>query len=272
MSKIKKLKEENPKFTIDLIDVFSRKDPSGNNKYLKFMVEQTSEWVDWFLEQINDDIFSELFESVGDFEEYCSKNQIKNKDIYSYKSNEDIRGVIVEAKEHVSKSVIKKKETIRLYEDERWLLVQPLTSRSSEMYGKSTKWCVSSKEHSFDTHFNDYTRNGVLIFLIDKNVKEEDTRDSKNIKSKLAFHKNNSEANDHQDVTVWDVLDIKLSLAETMELNTWLPKELTNLIYKTLCEGDSNRVKLEDQEWFDGVKGDVPTKKSSEWGGNTPAW
>lgn len=271
MSKIKKLKEDNPNFTIDLIDILSKKDPSGNNKYLKFMVDQSSNWVDWLREQINDDLLSELYEVVNDFEDLSKKNHIKNKDIYSYKTNEDIRDAISESKKHVSKSIIKKKETIRLYEDDNWLLVQPLTSRSSEMYGKSTKWCVSSKEHSFDTHFNEYTRNGVLIFLIDKNVKEEDTRDSKNIKSKLAFHKNNSEANDHQDVTVWDVMDIKLSLAETMRLNTYLPKELTDLIYKTLCDGESNRVKLEDQEWFDGIKGsDLPKKDS--FGGNTITW
>ena len=50
MAKKKDLKEQNPKFVIDLVEILAENDPSSTNKYLPFMVKQAESWVDWLKE------------------------------------------------------------------------------------------------------------------------------------------------------------------------------------------------------------------------------
>ena len=76
-------------------------------------------------------------------------------------------------KEKITRSEVKKKETEIFFEDERWLVLFPLSVRSSNLYGKSTKWCVSSEDHNYGKYFKQYTDEGVLIFVIDKTVTDE---------------------------------------------------------------------------------------------------
>jgi len=52
MAKKKDLKEQNPKFTIDLVEILSENDPSATNKYLPFMIKQAESWVDWLKEEL----------------------------------------------------------------------------------------------------------------------------------------------------------------------------------------------------------------------------
>lgn len=245
MAKKKDLKDQNPKFTIDLVEILAENDPTTSNKYLPFMVKQAETWVDWLQNELKSNTFKDMFETIKDFEEMSSKNLLSNKDIYSYNSNQEIIDAIKIAKEKVTKSQVKKNETIVIYEDDRYLVLQPLTSRSSNVYGKSTKWCVSSEQNDFKKYFNQYTENGTLIFFIDKSVKEEEIRD--NPLSKIAFHRDKTNG-----LTVWDTKDVKLDAGIVLELSESIPAEILNIIMKTSKE-KTNRELAEEK----GIKKEI---------------
>ena len=240
MAKIKDIKSDNPDYAINLIDILATKDPSKTNKYLPFMVSQTKDWLDWFKEELEKNTFKEMFDIVSEFDELSERNLLENKDIYSYESNQDIVDEIKLAREKVTRSEVKKKETVILHEDEKWLLLQPLTDRSSNLYGKSTKWCVSADDHNFKKYFKDYTKDGVLLFLIDKSVKEKDTRNPENIHAKLAFHKYNKNKGDNKDLTIWDVKDTQLKVGDMMKVYQNVPGDIMNLINKHM-DGEPNQ-------------------------------
>ncbi len=250
MAKKKDLKEQNPKFNIDLIELLAENDPSSTNKYLPFMVKQTETWVDWLKEELKNNTFKEMFDIVKEFEDLSNKNLLENKDIYSYTSNQEIVDTIKLAREKVTKSHVKKFETLSLYEDDNFLVVQPLTSRSSNIYGKSTKWCVSSEQNDFKKYFNQYTENGVLVFFIDKRVKEEETRDK--IYSKVAFHHDKSKSVGTEATTIWDSKDIKLNAVNMIDLMTIIPSEVMTVINTTL-KGKSNKELAQEKSIKDGV-------------------
>ena len=237
MAKIKEIKAQNPNYVIDLVDILAKADPSKTNKYLPFMVSQTKDWMEWFTEELTKNTFKEMFEIVEDFHDLSERNLLTNKDIYSYESNQVIVDEIKIAREKVTRSEVKKKETLTHYEDDTWLVVQPLSSRSSNIYGKSTKWCVSSDDHNFKKYYNDYTKEGVLVFLIDKRVKEADTRKEENNHAKLAFHKY---INKKDDLTVWNVKDTQLSVRDIMGVYKNTPSEVMDIIDKVI-EGESNK-------------------------------
>lgn len=236
MPKLKDLKEKNPKYIIDVIEILSELDPTKTKKYLPFMIKCTKDWVEWFENQLRSEIFKEMVDNVCDFEELSQKNMIQNKDIYSYKNNQSIVDAVKKAKEKITRSEIKKKETEVLYEDERWLIIYPLTNRSSNIYGKGTKWCVSSEEDSLNKYFTQYTQNGSLVFLIDKSVKEEDYR--LNDYAKIAFHRNHKE---DKSITLWNVKDEQISTGEVFRLYSILGMDIMNIINNRLENGPSNK-------------------------------
>lgn len=249
MAKKKDLKEQNPKFTIDLIEVLAENDPTNSNKYLPFMIKQAETWVDWLKEELKTATFKEMFDIIKEFEELSQKNLLENKDIYSYKSNQEIVDTIKLAREKVTKSQVKKFETVTIFEDDNFLVIQPLTSRSSNVYGKSTKWCVAANDHDFKRYFNQYTENGVLVFVIDKRVKEEETRN--NIYSKVAFH-NDKTKTGQSATTIWDSKDAQLNAMGMMELMEIIPSEVMKVVNTTL-KGKTNKELAREK----GIKDDV---------------
>jgi len=242
MARKKDIKLQNPKFNIDLIEILAENDPTESNKYLPFMVKRTEDWVDWLMQELKNETFKDMFQVVKDFEDLSSKNLLPNKDIYSYQSNQEIVDVINIAKEKITKSQVKKDETVVLYEDDRYLVLQPLTSRSSNMYGKSTKWCVSSEQNNFKKYFNDYITSGPLIFFIDKSIKEEDIR--KNDFAKLAFH--NDLTKGKNGLTIWDCKDVQLSSQSLLEIVDIIPSNIFKVIMEA-SKGDCNRKIAEEK-------------------------
>jgi hypothetical protein len=252
MAKKKDLKDQNPKFTIDLIEILAEKDPTATNKYLPFMIKQAETWVDWLKEELGNNTFKEMFDIVKEFEELSAKNLLENKDIYSYTSNSEIVETIKLAREKVTKSQVKKFETVTLHEDDRWLVIQPLTSRSSNMYGKSTKWCVASESNDFKKYFNQYTENGVLVYVIDKSIKEEQTRDS--LYSKVAFHHDKTKTGQSA-TTIWDTKDSQVSAVGMMEIMGIIPQEVMATVNKALKDKTNRELAREK-----GIKDDTAPK------------
>jgi len=249
MAKKKDIKDQNPKFIIDLIDILGENDPTETNKYLPFMVKQAETWVDWLKEELKNNTFKEMFDIVKEFEELSNKNLLENKDIYSYSSNQEVVDTIKLAREKVTKSQVKKFETLTLHEDDRFLVIQPLTSRSSNVYGKSTKWCVASEQNDYKKYFNQYTENGVLVYVIDKSIKEEQTRD--NIYSKVAFH-NDKTKTGQAATTIWDSKDVQLNAVGMMDLMEIIPSDVMKVVNTTL-KGKTNKELAKEK----GIKDDT---------------
>jgi hypothetical protein len=236
MARIKDLKAQNPTYTIDVIDVLSSMDPSKSNKYLPFMIKCTADWVEWINNELKNETFKEMFEVIKDFEDLSERNLLENKDIYSYESNQDIIEAVKFAKEKVTRSEVKKKETEVLFEDDRWLIVYPLTTRSSNLYGKGTKWCVSSEDNNYGKYYKQYTENGCLVFVIDKSVKESEYRS--NDFAKVAFH-NDRKKNDG--ITLWDIKDHQMNVGNAMKVYNMLGSDIVNIINERLETGPTNK-------------------------------
>ena len=57
-------------------------------------------------------------------------------------------------------------EIVKIYEDDEWLLLRPLTYSASKKYGSNTKWCTTQESNS--EYFIKYSSKGVLIYCINK--------------------------------------------------------------------------------------------------------
>jgi hypothetical protein len=236
MARIKDLKQQNPTYNIDVIDVLASMDPTKSNKYLPFMIKCTADWVEWINNELKNETFKEMFEVIKDFEDLSQRNLLENKDIYSYESNQDIIEAVKTAKEKITRSEVKKKETEVLFEDDRWLVIYPLSTRSSNLYGKGTKWCVSSEDNNYGKYFKQYTENGSLVFVIDKSVKESEYRS--NDFAKVAFH-NDRKKNDG--VTLWDIKDKQMGVGNAMKVYNMLGNDIMGIINERLEEGPTNK-------------------------------
>jgi len=236
MAKIKDLKTQNPTYKIDVIDVLASMDPTKTNKYLPFMIKCTADWVEWINNELKNETFKEMFEVINDFEDLSQRNLLENKDIYSYESNQDIIEAVKLAKENITRSEVKKKETEVLYEDDRWLVIFPLSVRSSNLYGKGTKWCVSSEDNNYGKYYKQYTENGVLVFVIDKSAKESEY--PSNNFAKVAFHNDRKKSDG---VTLWDIQDKQMGVSNAMKVYTMLGGEIMDIINKRLEDGPTNK-------------------------------
>lgn len=236
MARIKDLKEQNPSYKIDVIDVLASMDPTKSNKYLPFMIKCTADWVEWINNELKNETFKEMFEVIKDFEDLSQRNLLENKDIYAYESNQDIIEAVKVAKEKITRSEVKKKETEVLYEDNRWLIVYPLSTRSSNLYGKGTKWCVSSEDNNYGKYYKQYTENGCLVFVIDKTVKETEYRS--NDFAKVAFH-NDRKKNDG--ITLWDIKDKQMGVGNAMKVYNMLGNDIMGIINERLEKGPTNK-------------------------------
>ena len=159
---------------------FVNNDPSGNNKYLMWMVKMylnpeergtspndISSVVQRFHKNV-DRLSIAFIMNMGIFDP-SSRISTSPKNLDSYDDLSQLERVMDEMDEIQTR---KQKETEaksgvdKLYEDDRWLLVRPNTYEGSCYYGSSTKWCTSSKDHS--THFETYSKTGNLYYIIDK--------------------------------------------------------------------------------------------------------
>lgn len=96
------------------------------------------------------------------FCELCERNLITNSDLTTYSSFDQISQAVGAAELKLDMRELEK-QTIKIYEDDEYLAVKPLTYLSSKKYGSNTKWCTTSYEY-----FKRYSTNGILIYIINK--------------------------------------------------------------------------------------------------------
>jgi len=212
-----------------VLDHFVSEDPSGNNKYLMWMIktylseESTAPFeitsvVKRFhknLDRLTPAFIMNMDVNFGP----DSRIPTSPKNIDSYDYLEILERVMDEMDAIQTKKEKEKeaKEGVdKLYEDDRWLLVKPNTYEGSCYYGSSTKWCTASKD--YPKHFEDYSKRGVLFYIIDK------TKDVGDFFKIALFKKWNG------DEEWYDRADNRLEGSTVKAIESLLPLELTNAI------------------------------------------
>ena len=88
------------------------------------------------------------------------------KDINQYKTFSELSTAIQKYENRIRREVQTIEGADLVYEDERFTVVAPLTTKASCYYGAGTKWCTASSADN--THFNNYMTEGKLFYFIDK--------------------------------------------------------------------------------------------------------
>lgn len=164
------------------IDNLSQNDPSGNNKYLAWMVKMV-------LEQGSSP------KHVIDAINYFHNNVVRfqQKDINTYKTLKDLLNAVEVAKAKITKKEVKEQGVEKIYEDENVTIVHPLTHAASCKYGSETRWCVTMKNDP--NYFRHYSQSGPLFFFLDKRRLPNETGAPRKRYWKVAAHYNVSRCN-----------------------------------------------------------------------------
>ena len=196
----RELKLHHPELNISIIDIISKLHPKGSSKYIpllikeykrlntefvkkydedySYYVDNVKEYVDedelknlgyFDVKLLNDVIFNVLnfvdIDMINQHNEHHKNNRIQNPDISSYKGLDELyeQARIANIK-FLEKEVSSSAHVV--LDNDKWLIIKPLTFGASLKYGSATKWCTASKSNPH--HFARYSRNGNLYYLINK--------------------------------------------------------------------------------------------------------
>jgi len=261
MSKIKELRT-NPDNNLNLVTVLELFSPEGKSKYtdmlLRLMkntpnlkdhikdIKNTLKNEFTFIgdEQLNKfgDIqlmllyrFIDSFFNVQDlvnFKKFCDYNErnlIEQNDLSKYKSYEDIINAVSVADMKVETKDMEN-QIIKVFEDDEWLLLRPLTYLASKKYGSNTKWCTTQSNNS--EYFIKYSSKGVLIYCINKKTGYK-------VASFYSLDKND------QEFSFWNQKDTRVDSLQT-ELNDELRKIIGEI--SMAKNAKTNRYLLNDDQ------------------------
>lgn len=207
LTKIKDIKKKYKNTNIDLIDVVRLFDPT-KNKFLsdllmaefmklntgefdthsrimrnlrfdksKYVINdlRTNKMLYHIVETVSDIISNDTMEYMSRFDKYWTENKIGDRNIHAYKTMDDIKNAvhIADMRELGNESNLR---IYKVFENAIWLIMMPLSVKSSWLYGANTKWCTTQRDNEYA--FWNYTSNGFLFYIINK---------KKNIK--YAYHK-----------------------------------------------------------------------------------
>ena len=201
MSRLDELKKQYPELNLTMFDLFKSMDPTDTYKYFPLFCkifskrwkikEQYSngeapkvimEYKTFFTNLgINTKVFSENqiyflrhlmdfypnnhFETMREFMHLIQTKKIGNKDVTSYDSIDDVRNAVSLASiKELNREL--EGQVIKEYEDDKWVVVRPLTFASSSKYGASTRWCTTYRTDK--QYFERYWRQGILVYFINK--------------------------------------------------------------------------------------------------------
>ena len=101
---------------------------------------------------------------VNQFKKYWDEGKIDH-DLYSYKTLDDVKNAVhtLEMKEFSKSDAVK---IHKVFEDDEWLLILPLSLKASQLYGAGTKWCTTHRDQLY--HFFNHSRDGLLVYIINK--------------------------------------------------------------------------------------------------------
>lgn len=189
--RIDDVKRKFPDVDPNVIDYFVQNDPSGNQKYLEWLVKaMTHEPTIQSVEEILDETMQfktpdeflmmliKKFHELLPYLVHTLENGEKEgtTDLYEYKFTDsemiNFLGYDIsqakERKEEKDKEKSAQKNADKIYEDSNWLVIRAKTHESSCHYGAGTKWCTTMKNSS--SHFTRETERNFLIYVINKKL------------------------------------------------------------------------------------------------------
>lgn len=197
MSRIKELRT-NEDYNLNIVSILEMFSPEGKSKYtetLLRMMKNTPNLKDHtkeikavmidkfpFMEKSKLDLMSDIqlmllykfidgffnFEDLQKYRKFCEYNErnlIEENDLTTYKTFDQMISAMGVAEMKAEEKELES-QVIKLHEDSEWLLIKPLTFKSSCKYGANTKWCTTT-EHNAE-YYNKYAKRGVLIYCINK--------------------------------------------------------------------------------------------------------
>lgn len=232
----------------DLISKIIDSDPSSTKKYSEWTIKQVIDFM-----KINDgaslpDVITQITDLINTFHDLSltitdkdidlakklhsgiNDTYIKGapKDIHRYKSYWELQTVLSAMDKKKKDRELEReaiKDTDKLYEDSRFLVVRPYSHDASCYYGANTKWCTASKDNR--SYFNRYGDSGVLVYVIDKQSSDETL-------GKMAIN-----INENGNIWIYDQKDNQRS--EDFLLDRFEP---ISEVLKKILKGDTDYEKL----------------------------
>ena len=219
MSKVVELRAKFPKVTNATFIKMVEFDFTGTHKYLEYMLKS---WISRNEYGMNHSI-TQLFNEVKRFDGLLPYHV--TKDIYSQEFNSYPKLVEMNDKAQIvkdDKTFVREEHANVLYEDDELIMVSPKTHRGSLKYGAGTTWCTASKSNP--NTFQNYSRNGCLVYLIDKTESK-----TKNFQ-KIAFY-NNSGHSLSGEISIYTQNDNETNESRLVEKG-WKPEKLAELMLR----------------------------------------
>ena len=186
MSRLDRLKEQHPDLNVSIIDIISYLDPTDSYKYIEFLIKNFKRDSQYY--SPNKEEFMGLMgvflfgsgeiETLNEFERHSRANRIKQKDISQYTNFLELNDVVKAAEEIENRKKLEK-EILKIYEDDTWFILTPLSFEASQVYGANTKWCTTQEKYWYQ-----YLTSHRLIYVLNKkiNTKIAFSRDYRNDK------------------------------------------------------------------------------------------
>jgi hypothetical protein len=232
MSRIDELKKQHPNYALSAIDIYKMISPNQTNKYVEMLIkldkeieydypgdhrarlieEMTGNWgLDYnYLETFDLETLIFLVNSVNNlmngkiklftkFSSFIERKLIENTDVTSYSSWDEIEQAVSLAEiKLIDKETAK--QIKKVYEDDEWLSLRPLSLEASMKYGANTKWCTTTNTGQY---YARYSARGILIYNINKKTGY-----------KVACFKN-IDSNHDNEFSWWDVTDRKIEALDS---------------------------------------------------------
>ena len=231
MSQINQLRD-NPDNNVNIVNIINELYPNVKTKYIDLLIRlinnsvknkkynDLSQFQSIVLECIKNNIIgNNNIKNIEKFINFNERNLVMKNDLSTYKTFNDIVNEVVDVE---NKDEIKKleSEVIKLHENDDWLIIKPLSHKSSAKYGYETKWCTSMENDC--SYFRVYSMEGIIIYCINKTKRGKKFAMYMNIKTK--------------EISFWDSKDNR---TDTMVANfpdvvlEILRKECNNIVLKS---------------------------------------
>ena len=258
MSRIETLRKQFPHLTISLFDVLIEIDGTKTHKYSQLLCKLFDGYLksesDRYKEELDSEVHNvlnhlsvpldknfntnfmkrrildnvrhsdvELFQT---FKSYMEKGLIKETDITKYSNFTQLSAAVslAELREFEKSSELK---VHKEFEDDKWLLVRPLSFEASAKYGAGTKWCTTFKREK--EYFFKYCQNGILLYIINKESGE---------KFAMFYDMTIEKA----ETSFWDVEDKRNDITD-LEIDTYLYEEIKKIILANDIDASKEKTK-----------------------------
>jgi hypothetical protein len=248
MSRIETLKKQFKALDFTIIDLLSEIDGTETHKYLQFLCKvvkhrnfresTTSKGTSH--QEIVTELKSYGIGSSGSFDvdyiklsfldRYIERNDVKifhqfkshmenglieNSDITKYSSFSDMSNAVTLAELRILEKDYETK-VFKEYEDDNWLMVRPLSFKSSCKYGSGTKWCTTFSTDK--QYFFKYFFKSTLIYIINKKTGY-----------KVAMHGLTTDYGKLYDVTFWNSSDNRMDFLE-LDVDDYLVSHIKKIL------------------------------------------